>query len=78
MGLLYAATALEKATGVYVENHFNFLSKRRIRAQKRTEKKKEKEFKKKTQSNICAFALPRPSLVTVSCNYLQNTGIIAL
>lgn len=47
MGLLCAPTALEKATGVYVENHFNFLSQSRIRAQKRTEKEKknqEKEF----------------------------------
>lgn len=41
MGLLYAATALEKATGVYVENHLNFLSQSGIRAQKRTGGKKE-------------------------------------
>lgn len=61
MGLLYAATALEKATGVYVENHFNFLSKRRIRAQKRTEKKKEKELKK--NPNLTYVPLRFPDLL---------------
>lgn len=60
MGLLYAATALEKATGVYVENHFNFLSQRRIRAQKRTEKRKKKNEK---NPNLTYVPLRFPDLL---------------